>query len=103
MYVTFLQDTLLIVDELTKALGRDARLASHPLVHDVNHPDEIAENYDPISYSKVIEFDQFPYLEPLTLKISDRVYFPTFVLSPQGSVAASHAGRFSLSGNIPSR
>jgi len=38
---------------LQSALVADARLSSHPIVHDVKNPDEITSAFDEISYKKV--------------------------------------------------
>jgi len=38
---------------LHSALVADARLSSHPIVHDVKNPDEITSAFDEISYKKV--------------------------------------------------
>ncbi|KAG7170009.1 glutamyl aminopeptidase-like [Homarus americanus] len=41
-----------LVDDLQLVMGLDAQLTSHPIVQPVNHPDEITEIFDTISYSK---------------------------------------------------
>ncbi|KAK3888871.1 hypothetical protein Pcinc_007085, partial [Petrolisthes cinctipes] len=41
-----------LVDDLQRVMGLDAQLTSHPIVQPVNHPDEITEIFDVISYSK---------------------------------------------------
>lgn len=41
-----------LVDDLQRVMGLDAQLSSHPIVQSVNHPDEITEIFDVISYSK---------------------------------------------------
>ena len=40
-------------DDLQVVMKLDAKLSSHPIVQPVNHPDEITEIFDTISYSKV--------------------------------------------------
>nr|XP_045603518.1 glutamyl aminopeptidase-like [Procambarus clarkii] len=41
-----------LVDDLQRVMLLDAQLTSHPIVQPVNHPDEITEIFDTISYSK---------------------------------------------------
>ena len=45
--IQFLSDDVGIVFEL------DSKLSSHPIIQPVNHPDEITELFDTISYGKV--------------------------------------------------
>ncbi|KAG0694651.1 Glutamyl aminopeptidase [Chionoecetes opilio] len=41
-----------VVDDLHRVMALDGQLTSHPIVQPVNHPDEITEIFDTISYSK---------------------------------------------------
>ncbi|KAK7085111.1 hypothetical protein SK128_002659, partial [Halocaridina rubra] len=41
-----------VIDDLQRVMVLDAQLSSHPIVQAVNHPDEITEIFDSISYSK---------------------------------------------------
>ncbi|XP_047485886.1 glutamyl aminopeptidase-like [Penaeus chinensis] len=41
-----------LVDDLQRVMVLDGQLTSHPIVQPVNHPDEITEIFDSISYSK---------------------------------------------------
>ncbi|XP_076049754.1 glutamyl aminopeptidase-like [Oratosquilla oratoria] len=41
-----------VCSDLRRALDLDSQLSSHPIVQEVNHPDEITEIFDAISYSK---------------------------------------------------
>ncbi|CAL4084418.1 unnamed protein product [Meganyctiphanes norvegica] len=41
-----------VVNDLQRVFTLDAQLSSHPIVQEVNHPDEITEIFDAISYSK---------------------------------------------------
>ncbi|XP_066980516.1 glutamyl aminopeptidase-like [Macrobrachium rosenbergii] len=41
-----------VVDDLQRVMVLDSQLSSHPIVQAVNHPDEITEIFDSISYSK---------------------------------------------------
>jgi hypothetical protein len=45
-------DELFIVDLMQNALESDCLLSSHPVMTPVEHPDEIAEIFDAISYEK---------------------------------------------------
>lgn len=47
------QEGQFLVSDLQRVMGLDAQLTSHPIVQPVNHPDEITEIFDVISYSKV--------------------------------------------------
>ncbi|XP_068219694.1 glutamyl aminopeptidase-like [Palaemon carinicauda] len=41
-----------VIDDLQRVMVLDSQLSSHPIVQAVNHPDEITEIFDSISYSK---------------------------------------------------
>ena len=45
--------TYILSDDVGPVLELDSKLSSHPIVQPVNHPDEITEIFDTISYSKV--------------------------------------------------
>lgn len=47
------QDTQFLHEDLFGVLDLDCQLSSHPIVQNVNHPDQITEIFDFISYSKV--------------------------------------------------
>ena len=42
----------ILTDDVGPVLKLDAKLSSHPIIQTVNHPDEITELFDTISYSK---------------------------------------------------
>ena len=42
-----------VYDDLTPVLKLDGQQSSHPIVQPVNHPDQITEIFDQISYNKV--------------------------------------------------
>ncbi len=46
--------TFILSDDVGPVLELDSKLSSHPIVQPVNHPDEITEIFDTISYSKVM-------------------------------------------------
>ena len=41
-----------LTSDLHRVLNLDATINSHPIVQEVNHPDQITEIFDTISYSK---------------------------------------------------
>ena len=43
----------MVIDDVQPVMVTDASVNSHPIVVDVNHPDQINEVFDAISYSKV--------------------------------------------------
>lgn len=45
--------TFILSDDVGPVLDLDSKLSSHPIVQTVNHPDEITEIFDTISYNKV--------------------------------------------------
>ena len=45
--------TFILIDDVGPVLELDSKLTSHPIVVTVNHPDEITEIFDSISYNKV--------------------------------------------------
>lgn len=45
--------TQMLSDDVGPVMKLDAKYSSHPIVQPVNHPDEITEIFDTISYSKV--------------------------------------------------
>lgn len=45
--------TFILSDDVGPVMELDSKLSSHPIVVTVNHPDEITEIFDAISYSKV--------------------------------------------------
>lgn len=47
--------TFILSDDVGPVLDLDSKLSSHPIVVPVNHPDEITEIFDAISYNKVKE------------------------------------------------
>lgn len=47
------QMTQMLSDDVGPVMKLDAKYSSHPIVQPVNHPDEITEIFDTISYSKV--------------------------------------------------
>jgi len=52
-YMSLVQDSQFIVDELSSVMTADAARSSHPVVVPLSSPDEIMEAFDIISYSKV--------------------------------------------------
>ena len=45
--------TQILTDDVGPVFELDSKLSSHPIVATVNHPDEITEIFDSISYAKV--------------------------------------------------
>lgn len=45
-----------VINHVQSVLEDDAALSSHPIIQPVNHPDQITEIFDIISYSKVCLF-----------------------------------------------
>ena len=44
---------MFVIEDLARAFSLDALVTSHPILVPVNHPDEINEIFDSISYKKV--------------------------------------------------
>ncbi|KAH9512380.1 hypothetical protein Btru_039357 [Bulinus truncatus] len=58
-----------VVNDVHTALSNDGLVSSHPLYVPVNHPDEINEIFDSISYSKVTPLLQLPMSKPSLLNL----------------------------------
>ena len=56
----------MVIDDVQPVMVTDASVNSHPIIVDVNHPDQINEVFDAISYSKVI-YNKIVYQLPLIL------------------------------------
>lgn len=44
---------IVVVEDMFPVMVKDALVTSHPVSPNINHPDEIAESFDQISYNKV--------------------------------------------------
>lgn len=60
--------------ELFTVMKIDATLSSHPIISQVDHPDQITEIFDGISYNKVIIMETIVFLF---------IYFYNFYCSKQ--------------------
>ena len=50
---TLFQLDIVVVEDIFPVMVKDALVTSHPVSPKLNHPDEIAESFDQISYNKV--------------------------------------------------
>ena len=51
--MSYQQEAQFLTSDLHYVMDLDSQLSSHPIIQTVNHPDEITELFDAISYSKV--------------------------------------------------
>ena len=58
---TFEYNQQIVLDTVQTVMGLDSLESSHPISVVVNHPDEIDEIFDEISYEKGIRDDEFNF------------------------------------------
>ena len=67
------------IEAVQRAMRYDGRVTSHPVIVEVNTPDEINEIFDDISYQKVrnvyINFHNHFHIQPMQIYRTEALYF----------------------------